>query len=642
MLGERNLKTNLIKGPNFFGFFIFLLFLFSLFYLQQVAARILFLIHSGIAKQLLVSEMACTFTNGFRLDIAATSYLMLGFLTLFLFVQFLPNSNYKLKKIILLGYFICSSLFLVLLALLDAELFKSWNSRVNSDFFEYMKHPAEALGSASHVSLFAPLLLILLWICLFTVVYKIVNRNYFNIWISKRIYLKNYAILLLWIIISGILARGSLGTIPISFSSAYFSPKNAANLAAVNGLWNFIFHGFNPAANYDIKQYQYLSKKESIQYLKLYQQFGTDSMEPLSALPKPNVVVIMLESFDAYVSQFFTQSNIHLTPQLDRMAQEGYSFTQCFSPCNRTDKALAVLFSAFPGLSGKSILNYPDKAMKLPMLPKKFLAHGYQTHFWYGGDMNFANMKSYLSAAGFQNMIEFADLNSPKQCKWGVYDETLFNRFVSGSKYFSEPFFATILTASSHEPYDIPGANKTKWKNRNDGFYESVKYTDKCLFNLFQSLQSLPWYKNTLFVFTADHGRPLGILESQPEELQSHRIPFFFYGPVLNPFYKNKKNETLSCQTDFANTLLAGLFGTTDTNFFLSRNLISKNTKNSAQSWIITNQGWAMLHGKNEAVFFNDKVRKAEYWPNKTKEQFVQENIGKSLQYFLLNFFQDL
>ena len=122
-------------------------------------------------------------------------------------------------------------------------------------------------------------------------------------------------------------------------------------------------------------------------------------------------------------------------------------------------------------------------------------------------------MKSYLLNAGFNHIIdknnfEQKDMNS----KWGAHDHVVFNRALTEIKQMREPFFTTILTLSSHEPFDVPMAPVFKGNDRQTLYKNSVIYLDRSLGDFMSAISKEPYYNNTIFIFIADHGFRVGCL----------------------------------------------------------------------------------------------------------------------------------
>ena len=68
-----------------------------------------------------------------------------------------------------------------------------------------------------------------------------------------------------------------------------------------------------------------------------------------------------------------------------------------------------------------------------------------------------------------------------------------------------QPFFSSIFSVSSHHPFALPGKYKNVFPKGDIPILQSMAYTDMALRKFFDNAKTKPWFKNTLFVFTADH-----------------------------------------------------------------------------------------------------------------------------------------
>ena len=119
--------------------------------------------------------------------------------------------------------------------------------------------------------------------------------------------------------------------------------------------------------------------------------------------------------------------------------------------------------------------------------PKALKDAGYNNlSFYYGGDADFANMRSYfVGACGIKDIVSDKKFPlSERLTKWGVPDKFLINRLHEDllSKEQSEPYLKVVLTLSSHEPFDVPRAGFK------EPFLDAVHYTDECLGNFVEQL----------------------------------------------------------------------------------------------------------------------------------------------------------
>jgi phosphoglycerol transferase MdoB-like AlkP superfamily enzyme len=274
--------------------------------------------------------------------------------------------------------------------------------------------------------------------------------------------------------------------------------------------------------------------------------------------PKPNVLFIILESFTGkFVGSLGGEPGV--TPVLDSLARAGVSFPNIYAAGDRSQKGLVALLSGYPSQPTTSIIKYPRKTARLPHLARSLGAAGYRSHYYYGGELSFANMKSYLRTAGYEQFTERADFGAQEQnSKWGAHDHVLFNRLLTELPQQPAPFFVTAFTLSSHEPYDVPMQTKFPGSKEEDLFRNSVYYTDSTLGAFVRQASRQPWWEHTLVVLVADHGHALPG-NSPTDDPRKFHIPLVLTGGALRPEVRGKVQSTIGSQTDIAATLLGQL-----------------------------------------------------------------------------------
>jgi phosphoglycerol transferase MdoB-like AlkP superfamily enzyme len=225
---------------------------------------------------------------------------------------------------------------------------------------------------------------------------------------------------------------------------------------------------------------------------------------------------------------------------------------------------------------------------------------GYNTSFTYGGDADFANFRSYLTASSFDEITDVDDFpDSLDASKWGVHDGFMLEKAWDEIEASQSPFFKVILTQSSHEPFDVPAKPFLPPINEKNLFLNSCHYTDSCLGAFLDKLKSSKQWENTVVLLTADHGHRLpGNLPLQNRE--RFRIPFLITGGAINQ--KNIVISTIGNQTDIANTLLAQL-GEANKDFGFSKNLFADSVKSFSASYY--NDGFLRISNNQFAVYDN-------------------------------------
>ena len=270
---------------------------------MQLLSRFIFLLHRN--ESVLGSRLSVFFpatVNGFQLDLAWMSYLLV-FALLIVFIA----SGLRLKWLPKMWFYLMLPLLFIscVLSFADAEMYRVWGAKFNSQALEFMKHPTEAAASSSEAKTFT----IMLFSLLFAIVWGLWLRK-----ISKRAHaLAEFRIVSLFalamLLITAPWVRGGLQTIPINQSSAYYSNDPFENAAAVNSSWNFLYYLVDQGNVIPAETLKFDLKDETA-----FTQYKIEGLPiPIVAgVDKPNVVVFVLESFSSHVSAFLAMGTTAL------------------------------------------------------------------------------------------------------------------------------------------------------------------------------------------------------------------------------------------------------------------------------------------------------------------------------------------
>lgn len=258
-----------------------------------------------------------------------------------------------------------------------------------------------------------------------------------------------------------------------------------------------------------------ISKKENIKEIhffeenkiaEIYQPFI--HLENEGEFQKKNIVLLILESFGEE-NLFLEFDGKPLTPFIDSLAQNSLYFVNAYANGRRSIDAVPSTITSIPYLMEISYISSPYSFNKVDGFSKILKEKGYHTAFFHGAFTGSQNFYQFCNAVGFDEYYgkEDFDWNDPKaeDGVWGIFDEE-FLQFTNRKLItFQEPFFATLFTISSHNPYTIPEKYKDKFSKGNRIIHESISYTDFAVRQFFKSIQKEDWYANTLFIITADH-----------------------------------------------------------------------------------------------------------------------------------------
>jgi phosphoglycerol transferase MdoB-like AlkP superfamily enzyme len=589
--------------------FQYLFFTFLAWILTFWAARFVFLVYNfEKTKALGFSDIVGSFLHGLLLDLSFTSYILLLFIPFWMINIFFP-----IKKILTFLTALVLA-FILVLVFIDIELYSAWNFRIDSTVLVYFKNLTEMTASASSSPVF---LLLFSFAITFFIFYKIFKKTFdflpnfnekSNNWLEKTLNVLLLSVVGAFLIIP---MRGGIQHIPINQSDVYFSKSQFANHAAINPIWNF-FDAIVMKKDLTENPYQYFSKAESQQIIdSLYADNQPFERIFRKEITHPNVILVVWESLTSKLVEKAGGTVKGATPYLDELIDEGILFKNAYASGDRTDKGIVAVLSAFPAQPIASIVQETKKSDKLPLISQDFSKNGYETAFYYGGELNFAGMKSYLMNGSFDKIIsknEFSkeDCNS----KWGAFDHVVYNRVLGdlSRNKPKKPFFKTILTLTSHEPFEIPEfEGNFEWQNAKDEatlFANSQFYASSAFSKFIRTLKNLPnnIWANTVVVVVGDHGTRLIDAKTSFEH---YKTPIIWLGGALEKDKKGKIYEKVVSQLDIANSLLQ------QNNFDAKKYIWSKNMFST------DNQHFAYCSFKDGFGFFNDK------------NQLLFDNVGK-------------
>lgn len=412
--------------------------------------------------------------------------------------------------------------------------------------------------------------------------------------------------------------RGGLGTGTNHTGSVYFSQNIRLNHAAVNPIFSFVESVLHKV---DIgSQFRFMDDNEANRIFDgmVYTQLRKDN-DSLKFITKPNVIVIMLESFSKYIMS----EGGHLTgvtPNLDSIKKEGWYFDQFYANTVRTDRAIVSILSGLPAQPSMSIMDMPNKSTQLPSIARSLRSNGYTTSFYYGGDTNYSNMQSYVVGTGYQNVVSDKSFPSSQiTSKWGVHDGIVFDRILKDIDEMGKnnPFLITMMTLSSHEPFDVPYESQFT-----DEALNAFAYTDHELGRFMDSLKTKPLWKNTLVVIVPDHlGAYPDIIDNY--QLWRYEIPFILTGGIVS---NSKTIHIIGSQNDIAATIL-GLLDVDHSDFVFSKDLLDYNAPHFA-FLVFPDASFGMVTEQNQVLY--DGIPNSVIWD---RGEIKGENINRAKAY---------
>lgn len=565
------------------------------------------------------TELPAVIWHGLPLDLSMAGYLSVipGFLSIA--VVWLKRD---LVKPIMNIYFIIASLFITCSFLLNASLYPYWKYPLDSTpLFYFFTSPADTIASVSiwQVILSIVILIVLTVGVWFTLRMRGEKRQQYSRYAygyggfgsGKRNRFDDFdrhrgrtSIILL--LLTGLLflpIRGGITVSTMNTGQAYFSQNAYLNHSAVNPLFS-LFESITHQEDF-ASQYRFMKDKEADKIFATMTSTSDENTYPLlneATFKKgtPDILIVIMESFASDIMPSMG-SYKDVAVCLDSIAQQSILFTRFYANSFRTDRGMVSILSGYPAQPTTSIMRYPRKTSQLPSIARNLAKYkNYKTTYYYGGDADFCNMRSYLVSQGYQHII--SDANFPiedKLSKWGVPDHILAAKMmedIKAQQNEKRPMLRILQTSSSHEPFEVP-YHRLKDKRLN-----AFAYTDSVMGAIVREYRKLPRWKNTLIVFVPDH------VGGYKENLNDHdrsryQIPLILAGGAIS---RPMKVGIIGSQHDIAATLL-GQLGVEHREFTFSKNMMSDATPKFA--FFAVNDAFGIVSEENSLIYDNRAKR---------------------------------
>ena len=547
--------------------------------------------------------------HGMPLDLSLAGYLtLIPGLLLMISAWALP----KILKRIWAGYFIFVSCLISLIFVVDLGLYSFWGFRLDATpLFYFLSSPKDAFASVSIGFVLSGISAFVLMVAL---LYWLFQKILFSTGESSQFKLPYHSLSVsgALLLLTGVLfipIRGGFTVSTMNTGKVYYSTNVLLNHAATNPAFN-LMESLSKQKDF-ASQYRFMEPAEADKLMtSLIDPTVVAAMECRpDTLPQPSIKLfreshpdICLVILEGFSSKLMTALGgaPDIAVQLDSLSHEGILFTNFHANSFRTDRGLVAILSGYPAQPTTSIMKYPLKTSKLPAISRRLRQAGYGTHYYYGGDADFTNMRSYLMASGMEDIV--CDKDFPigeRLSKWGVHDHLVFRRLLDDLKNDSmnvgahrKPMYRVIQTSSSHEPFEVP------YRRLEDDRMNAFAYTDSCVGDFVRQFKELPQWKNTVLIFVPDHlGATIEPLSLYA--LDRFQIPMLMIGGAVN---QPRKIDVYGSQQDLAATLLAQL-GLPHYEFVFSKDMLDSTAPHFA--FFTVPDAFGMATSDNQLIFDN-------------------------------------
>lgn len=523
-----------------------------------------------------IIEVLKSFLYAMTLDIATACYLIAIPIILLLLQSIYPSKTIsKINNV----YMLLLIAIYTFLTIGEIGLYPEWETKMGYRALLYFKRPDEIMRT---MTLFQVIAAITLFVSIVILFFWLFRKWFYRPIESKYKY--SYILSPLFLIVSMPLlvlgARGGFNPIPISASEVYFSRYPFVNATTVNNLFS-ITVSIIENVSLDQNAFTFYPNQEAEQRVKQLYTPHKDTVIDILSTTKPNVVLILLESWSADLVESLGGDS-RITPNFRQLEKEGILFTNIYSNGRRSEQGMSSTFGGFPSISFTNIVSQPEKSSKLPSFIKAMNKQNYYTSFNFGGELRYGNIKGYIIDNGFQQVKENRDFSDKiPRGRLGIHDHYLYDEVVSQLESTQQPFFTSIYTLSSHNPYDQPQiVSIPEWNLDEEQYIQSAHYADYALGRFIDSVKTSSWYANTIFILIADHSHR-SYKQYDWESPESHKIPLLIFGKPIKEELKGTKITTIGTNSDLAPTLMS-IIDLPSAQFEFSKNLLNPTTKQFA------------------------------------------------------------
>ena len=465
------------------------------------------------------TEMVTMIYWGCRMDISGIFYLNLGFfIYYFLLEDLLPSGARRLVTVSLLSVI---NLPLLAVNIIDLAYYRFNLRRSTVDIFRVAADSFPALGAFWKTWWYLFVLFIIISFVSVIVFNRILKRSNY----SKEGYLKrNLLPFLCFILVTGLLARG-LSERPIIPSTPLLYLPAQYQALATNSTVTILYSLVKRQTILKEKNYYSVSGLDTLFTIR----HQLKSEEPFN---KMNVVVFIMESF----AKEYADDRDPLrakTPFIDSIMTESIICNNAYANGLESNKGIVALLGGIPPFFDEPFYysSYSNNSIRgIGTLLKE---EGYNTNFFMGAGYDhfgFARFSKMLGIDNYYSMNDYGN-NSHYDGNWGIYDHYFLPYAATQLVKKKSPFFSVIFNISTHFPHTLPDSLKAQFSIKGqDASQNSISYFDYSLRLFFDAIKNEPWYKKTIFVFSADHNIYLHGRE-KAGLYKNFRIPVFFHLP---------------------------------------------------------------------------------------------------------------
>lgn len=517
------------------------------------------------------SDVAHAFFLGIRFDLTVIGYIqLLATLILLAVYRFKHHATFRFINIFFVFYYFSMFTLASLLLASDFGFYSYFQDHINILIFGIMDDDTVALWSTLLKNYNVPLIVGLFLLyegILLVLLVKLFKKKFHTFWNLSTA--AQAGIILLFLVLNTLAARGGVSMYPLGIMDTAISNNMFVNKLSINGVHTFYraleLRVKNKSGRYDlIKQMGYKGRiddafrvhlgKEEINEKELISNI-TYRLEQNATIERvqPHVVVIMMESFGSFLSEF-QSPKFNVLGSLEKHFKEDILFKNFTSTDNGTIGSLESLVVALPFRPGSDHFAENEYLRTSFRSSPAFLykEKGYETSLLYGGNVGWRDIDKFFSRQGFDHIYGDHEIESiiPDKSKkykddWGVFDEYLFDFIEAKLRNATAPQFMIVMTTTNHPPYviqedyrpkplEIPAKLEKRVTGERDlvrARFRAYQYANEQAGKLLDSIKSSPLKEKTVVAITGDHNFGNMISFSTEEYMKFRGVPFYLYLP---------------------------------------------------------------------------------------------------------------
>jgi phosphoglycerol transferase MdoB-like AlkP superfamily enzyme len=408
--------------------------------------------------------------------------------------------------------------------------------------------------------------------------------------------------------------------------SFYTFSKNDLNNELANNTLISIIYSYYASKKEKFYNYGKLSQKEAVVNVKRLNHIDNNSQtlerfQKSSFKHEKNIILVILESFGHEHIGYL--GGTKTTPVLDALTKESLYFTNLYAVGTRTSWGVSSVTTSLYPLPSVEYVKAIKSQKNFYTIAKTLKKHHYKNIFLYSGDTNFDNMSGFLFSNGYDKIYSKEDFDSSKKrYTWGYCDEDLYDKAIEVIKeQKNKPYFLTLLSLSSHEPFDYPKGKVKPYKDAPlKGFSNGIKYADYAIGTFIKKLKKNGMLKDTVIAFVADHCSKAYSSTGVP--IEKYKIASMI---LSTDFKGGKEYSKIASQIDIAPTILdvAGIsdsiptMGSSVLQNQRDSALLLANKRNFAY---LTDTSYILYRDKQKAKEFNYENKQIETNQTKVKD----------------------